>query len=233
MTVYGVGLGPGAPGLVTVRGRDRIASADAVFAPGPHSRSIVADLVPEAPIRDVEFPMTSDEERLRAAWKEAAVDIAAVGTDGEAVFVTLGDPNVYSTFRHLQWALERFHPAVDVEVIPGVSAATAFASALGIEIETGARLTLGEARGADTSVGPERLVLMKVTDALALHGRLTDAGYTVRYGRKLFMPEAETVVTADPHAVADREYFTLAYADRRSIDERTATGGDDRPSLLE
>lgn len=233
MTVYGVGLGPGAPGLVTVRGRDLIASADAVFAPGPHSRSIVADLVPEAPLRDVEFPMTSDEERLRAAWKEAAVDIATAGTDADAVFVTLGDPNIYSTFRHLHWALERFHPTVDVEVVPGVSAATAFASALGVEVETGAQLTLGEARGAETTLGPERLILLKVTDAVALHDRLTEAGYTVRYGRKLFMLDAETVVTADPHTVSDREYFTLAYADRRALDERTATSGTDRPSLLE
>ncbi len=61
--------------------------------------------------------------------------------EGDVAFVTLGDPNVYSTFGHLRRTLEAFHPDVDLEVVPGVSAMTAFATALGVEVEAGAGLS--------------------------------------------------------------------------------------------
>ena len=78
--------------------------------------------------------------------------------------VKLGDPNVYSTFGHLRRALDRFHPAVAVEVVPGVSTVTAFTSAFDVEITVGSELTLREAADGDAPAGPDRMVLFKVTD---------------------------------------------------------------------
>ncbi|QCC46706.1 cobalt-factor II C(20)-methyltransferase [Halobellus limi] len=227
MTLYGVGLGPGDADLVTVRGRRVLEEADVVYSPGRLSRSVATEHVPEARIGDVDFPMTRDEEELRRAWKAAAAEIAPRARDGTAAFVTLGDPNVYSTFGHLRRTLAAFHPDVGVEVVPGVSAVTAFTTALGVEIASGSSIALREAARGASPTGPDRMVLFKVTDVPVTHEGLVDAGYDVVYGRRLYMQQGETVVTDDPEALADRDYYTLAYAEKRGLDPRPATAAFD------
>jgi len=218
MTLYGIGLGPGATDLLTVRGERRLESAEVVYSPGRLSRRVAAEYVPESKLSDLEFPMTTDPEELRAAWKAAASEVAPRARDVDAAFVTLGDPCIYSTFGHLRRTLRDYHPDVDIEVVPGVSSVTAFASVLGVDIDAGAELTLREATDGGAPVGPDRLILFKVTDAPTTHERLTEAGYDVTFGRRLFMDIEETVVTNDPDDVADRDYYTLAYAEKRTED---------------
>ena len=210
MTVYGIGLGPGEADLVTVKGKRLLESAAVVYSPGRLSRTVALNHVPEERIGDLDFPMTRDPDELRRAWKEAAAEVAARADSEDVAFVTLGDPNVYSTFGHLRRTLDAFHPEVDLEVVPGVSAMTAFTTALGVEIESGTGLAL-------------RMVLFKVTDAPATHEKLTEAGYDVRFGRRLFMEQGETVVTDDPDELAERDYYTLAYAEREGVERDVAT----------
>lgn len=223
MTLYGIGLGPGSADLVTVRGRRVLEAADVVYSPGRLSRSVATDHVPKDRIGDVDFPMTRDEDELRRAWREAAEQIAPRARDGTVAFVTLGDPNVYSTFGHLRRTLSAFHADVDIEVVPGVSAVTAFTTALGIEISSGASLALHEATRGAAPTGPDRMILFKVTDVPTTHGKLVDAGYDVVYGRRLFMEHGETVVTDDPGTLNERDYYTLAYAEKRDLDSEPAT----------
>ncbi|WP_049925473.1 cobalt-factor II C(20)-methyltransferase [Halopiger goleimassiliensis] len=223
MTLYGVGLGPGEADLVTVRGKRVLETADVVYSPGRLSRSVALEHVDESAIGDLDFPMTRDEEQLRAAWKEAAATVAPNAAEGDVAFVTLGDPNVYSTFGHLRRTLEAFHPEVEVEIVPGVSAVTAFATALGVEIEAGAGLSLREAADGRSPTGPDRMILFKVTDAPATHEGLAEAGYEVTYGRRLFMEQGETIVTDDPTELEDRDYYTLAYAEKGDLAVEPAT----------
>jgi precorrin-2/cobalt-factor-2 C20-methyltransferase len=112
---------------------------------------------------------------------------------------------------------------VDLEIVPGVSAVTAFATALGVEIDAGAGLALKEAAGGASPTGPDRMVLFKVTDAQATHEGLVEAGYDVTYGRRLYMEQGETVVTDDPAEIGERDYYTLAYAEKRGIEKDRAT----------
>jgi precorrin-2/cobalt-factor-2 C20-methyltransferase len=227
MTVYGVGLGPGDPDLVTVRGKRILAEASVVYSPGRLSRSVATEHVPEERIGDLEFPMTRDEDELREAWKAAAGEIAPRARQETVAFVTLGDPNVYSTFGHLRRTLDAFYPEVGVETVPGVSAVTAFTTALGIEVAAGASLALHEAAGGTTPTGPDRMVLFKVTDVPATHDRLVESGYDVVYGRRLYMEQGETVVTDDPEELADRDYYTLAYAEKQDVETAPATASFD------
>ncbi|NEU58209.1 cobalt-factor II C(20)-methyltransferase [Halorussus sp. MSC15.2] len=223
MTLYGVGLGPGEADLVTVRGQRVLETADVVYSPGRLSRTVATHHVPESKVGDLDFPMTRDPETLRTAWKEAADEIAPQAREGDAAFVTLGDPNVYSTFGHLRRTMDAFHPNVDLEIVPGVSAVTAFTTALDVEIDAGAGLALREASGGASPTGPDRMVLFKVTDAPATHEGLDAAGYDVTYGRRLYMEQGETAVTGDPEEVAERDYYTLAYAEKRGIEKDRAT----------
>jgi len=223
VTLSGVGLGPGEADLVTVRGQRVLERADVVYTPGRLSRRVALEHVGEDVIGDLDFPMTRDPEKLRSAWRAAAEEVAPRARDGDVAFVTLGDPNVYSTFGHLRRTLAQFHPEVDLEVVPGVSAMTAFATALGVEVEAGAGLALREADDGAAPTGPDRMILFKVTDVPATHEQLVDAGYDVRYGRRLFMEEGETVVTDDPDELAERDYYTLAYAEHEELERDVAT----------
>jgi precorrin-2/cobalt-factor-2 C20-methyltransferase len=226
MTLYGIGLGPGEADLVTVRGKELLESVDVVYSPGRLSRTVATSHVAEEKIGDLDFPMTRDPEKLREAWKDAAAEVAPVARNGDAAFVTLGDPNVYSTFGHLRRTMDAFHPDVDLEVVPGVSAVTAFTTALGVEIDAGAGLALREAASGHSPTGPDRMILFKVTDAPETHTGLVEAGYDVTYGRRLFMEQGETVVTGDPEELADRDYYTLAYAEREDLEKNRPTAFD-------
>ena len=223
MTLYGIGLGPGDADLITVRGRRLLEGADVIYSPGRLSRSVATKHVSASRIGDIDFPMTRDEDELRRAWREAAEEIAPRARDGTAAFVTLGDPNVYSTFGHLRRTLSAFHGDVDVEVVPGVSAVTAFTTALGVEISSGASITLHEAARGAAPTGPDRMILFKVTDVPTTHEKLVDAGYNVVYGRRLYMEQGETVVTDDPETLTERDYYTLAYAEKHDLDSESAT----------
>jgi precorrin-2/cobalt-factor-2 C20-methyltransferase len=223
MTLYGVGLGPGDSDLVTVRGRRVLGYADVVYTPGRLSQSVATEYVPEDRIGELDFPMTRDEAKLREAWKAAAAEIAPRAREETVAFVTLGDPNVYSTFGHLRRTLQAFHPEIELEIVPGVSAVTAFTTALGVEISAGASQTLHEASRGTAPTGPDRLILFKVTDAPETHEKLVDAGYDVVYGRRLYMDDGETVVTTDPAELTDRDYYTLAYAEKEGLDSEPAT----------
>ncbi len=223
MTLYGVGLGPGEADLVTVRGKEVLEQVDVVYSPGRLSRTVALEHVDESAIGDLDFPMTRDEEKLRRAWKAAAEEIAPNARDGDVAFVTLGDPNVYSTFGHLRRTIDAFHPDVEIEIVPGVSAMTAFATALDVEIEAGAGLSLREAANGVSPTGPDRMILFKVTDAPATHEGLVEAGYDVTYGRRLFMEQGETIVTDDPETIDERDYYTLAYAEKEGLEVEQAT----------
>lgn len=223
MTLYGIGLGPGDPDLISVRGQAVLDRVDVVYSPGRLSRAVATEHVPESRIGDLDFPMTSDEERLRDAWRTAAAEIAPEAIDGDVAFVTLGDPNVYSTFGHLRRTLDAFHPTVDVEIVPGISAMTAFATALDVEIEAGAGLALREAAAGSAPTGPDRMVLFKVTDAAETARKLDQAGYDVQFGRRLFMEAGETTITTDADTITDRDYYTLAYAERHDLETSSAT----------
>lgn len=209
MTLYGVGLGPGDPDLVTVRGRRLLGEAETVFVPGRLAEEIAATAAPAADLERLTFPMTRDESVLREAWAEAAETVAPVARDGTAAFGTVGDPKVYSTFAHLERALGEY-PEVAVETVPGVSILTAFASALDVEIDDGP-VEIGEA-GAGIPADADQLLLLKVTDVRETHRELTESGYSPTYGRRLFMEDP--TVTTDPSELDAGDYFTVAYATR-------------------
>ncbi|MDG5776335.1 cobalt-factor II C(20)-methyltransferase [Haloarculaceae archaeon H-GB2-1] len=223
MTLYGIGLGPGDAGLVTVRGKEVLDEVDVVYSPGRLSRTVATKYVDDEKIGDLSFPMTTDPDELRDAWKEAATEVAPRAKDGDVAFVTLGDPNVYSTFGHLRRTMDAFHPDVEMEIVPGVSAMTAFTTALGIEIDAGSGLALREAARGAAPTGPDRMVLFKVTDAPTTHEKLVEAGYDVKYGRRLYMEQGETLVTEDPSDLEERDYYTLAYAEKADLDKDRPT----------
>jgi precorrin-2/cobalt-factor-2 C20-methyltransferase len=142
--LVGVGVGPGDPGLVTRRAVEVLRDADRVVAPSTSAQAvgraeaIVREVAPDVTVERVAFVMEVGTE-ARAAALEAAADALVAHLDaGERVaFVTLGDPNVYSTFSPLGDAVRRRRPAVPVEVVPGIMAFQDLAARTGTTVVDG------------------------------------------------------------------------------------------------
>jgi precorrin-2/cobalt-factor-2 C20-methyltransferase len=134
-TLYGVGVGPGAPDLMTLRSVQVLRTVPVIAIPrrSEYSPSIAWEIarpnVGEVAGQErlfLTFPMTKDPERLRPAWDEAFAQIGTRLEQGLSVaFITEGDPLVYSTFIYLLAESSERWPGVPVEIVPAVSSITA------------------------------------------------------------------------------------------------------------
>lgn len=137
-TLYGVGLGPGDPELMTLKAARVVERVKVLAVPvkakGAESfaRGIVAGhLRPDHTVLELTFPMRSDPDFLRPYWERAAEELAGHLRAGrDAAFLCEGDPFTYGTFVHVFMHLTRAHPDLPVEVVPGVSAYHAAAAAV-------------------------------------------------------------------------------------------------------
>lgn len=175
---YAVGVGPGAPDLLTLRASRLIEGCDALVAPKSErseaslALGIVREHLRGQDILEHVYPMTRDQARTRTTWSEVADWILPRLEAGKSVVqITLGDPLIYSTSSYLLEAL-RPHLAEDrMHVVPGISAMQATASAFGKDLTLqDDRLTLLPATDleavAEALESSETVVLYKVADRL-------------------------------------------------------------------
>ena len=146
-TLYGVGVGPGAPDLLTLRAVDTLRRADVLALPrssdygASMAWKIVKPVIGERPGQErlfLTFPMSKDPDRLRPAWDHAFEAIGERLHRGASVaFVTEGDASLYSTFIYLRREAPRRWPGVHIEIVPGVSSIAAVPAVTGIPIADG------------------------------------------------------------------------------------------------
>lgn len=136
-TLYGVGVGPGDPELISLKGYRLLQRVPFVFVPvqedGTESiaRRIAEPFLDPArqSIVQLPFAMRGGERRREDRWQAHAAAIGDVLRDGQdAAFLTEGDPMLYSTFIHVAGALSRLWPEVPVVAVPAVSSFQAAAA---------------------------------------------------------------------------------------------------------
>lgn len=144
-TLYGVGAGPGDPQLLTVRASRIINKVDHVFYPSSSGtdESMALNIIEPylkagVTFHTLFFPMTKDKRELEQSWNTAADKAAEILSQGkDAVFITLGDPMIYSTYFYLLNTLKNRHPEASWETIPGISSFQAAASFIDSAISEG------------------------------------------------------------------------------------------------
>ncbi|MDO5137541.1 MAG: precorrin-2 C(20)-methyltransferase [Oscillospiraceae bacterium] len=139
-TLYGVGVGPGDPELLTLKAARLLRDCDIIAIPQKKERCfalrIVLDALPELAdksLLEIVMPMTRDKDaRERAHQKGAAALAEQLDKDLNVVYITLGDPTIYSTYGYLQRRIQEM--GYETETVPGVPSFCAVAAALDISL---------------------------------------------------------------------------------------------------
>jgi precorrin-2/cobalt-factor-2 C20-methyltransferase len=144
--LIGVGVGPGDPELVTVRAVRVLREADRVLAPSSavdavgRAESIVRQACPGLAVERLAFEMGRAGDSVDEA---AAVVVAGLDAGQRLAFVTLGDPNVYSTFSTLAARVREVRPGARIATVPGIMAFQELASRSGtVVLQNTERLAL-------------------------------------------------------------------------------------------
>lgn len=132
--LYGIGVGPGDPELLTLKAHRILTSSKIIAYPAPDdgdsfARAIVAEYMsPEQIEIPIVIPMRVERFPAQNIYDQAAIEIARHLDDGSDVVVLCeGDPFFYGSFMYL---FERLSGKYDVEVVPGISSLMASAAAL-------------------------------------------------------------------------------------------------------
>jgi precorrin-2/cobalt-factor-2 C20-methyltransferase len=143
--LYCVGCGPGDPDLLTIKAADLIRNAEVIFAPTARegkpsiALSMVEKYVSKSAVKmSLVFPMVKDRESLRDYWARNARDIAeSVRSGKRVVYLTVGDPALYSTWIYVHRELAKSHPDIQVEIVPGIASMFAIAAKAKISLAEG------------------------------------------------------------------------------------------------
>ncbi|NPA39397.1 MAG: precorrin-2 C(20)-methyltransferase [Thermodesulfobacteria bacterium] len=245
MKLFGIGVGPGDPELLTIKAVKALRSSHHIFTASSTKNEYSLALKvareyipPSVTVEALGFPMTKDPAELKKAWKKNALRVFEVLKRVKvASFITLGDPTLFSTFGYLARELKDIAPEVEIELIPGITAAQAAASKLGLSLAEGSK---GFAIVSATS--PELLKkLLELKDlSLAVYkvykNKETIIDLVERAGRnpnyvviKCGFPE-EKIMKDIKHLKKEKpSYFTLLLTGVNSINHEEEVGGEKNP----
>jgi precorrin-2/cobalt-factor-2 C20-methyltransferase len=204
-TVIGIGVGPGDPELITVKGARILSDAAVVAYPAPETGDSLARAIAAPHLRAdateiaIRMPLSSNRFPVEAVYDRAAAEIGTHLAAGQNVAVLCeGDPFFYGSFMYVFARLAEDWP---VEVVPGVSSLTACAA------------VTGTALAALTDV---LTILPGPLPDDVLRARLaeTDAAAIIKVGRHL--PRIRALL--DELGLADRaQYVEHATMDRQVV----------------
>jgi precorrin-2/cobalt-factor-2 C20-methyltransferase len=190
-TLFGIGVGPGDPELVTLKASKILSRVDMVFAAAStrNHHSLAKDIArphvpPATPIKMLKFPMTRDKNETHEAWEmHARTIIDQLETGKDVAFITLGDAMTYSTYGYIVRYISAMAPHLKIETIPGISSYQAAAARLNTPLVEGEEslMVVSGAKGGNRlralSRKPENVVFLKayrnikdITDALTENG---------------------------------------------------------------
>lgn len=125
--LYGIGIGPGDPELLTLKAVRLINECEIIAVPGEEKEKSIAYQITKGAIKDLDektviaipMPMTKDKELLEKSHLAGAECIIKyLNQNKNVAFLTLGDPTVYSTYSYLHKIV--LDKGYETEIISGI-----------------------------------------------------------------------------------------------------------------
>ena len=140
---FGIGVGPGEPGLIPLVAWRALERCDVIFTPRASNREgsvarncLPPNEIPEERFREIEFSMERDRLAVRYAELAEAIGLELVA-GRDVAYLTLGDPLTYSTYIYALAALKERLPDLRHRTFPGVTSYCAVAAATGFALGEG------------------------------------------------------------------------------------------------
>ncbi|MDU4960335.1 MAG: precorrin-2 C(20)-methyltransferase [Sporomusaceae bacterium] len=232
--LFGIGVGPGDPDLLTVKAVKLLQQTDVVCIPRSRAGSDSAAMKAARPyvsaaaeILEVSTPMIRDAAALDAEWRRGAEQIADRLLAGKNVaFITIGDSMLFSTYTYLMKKVRELIPAVAVESVSGITSFSAAAAHLNASLaEGGEQLAIIPAIDDPQSLKTvfaqfDNAVLMKVAGKYdQIVDVLTELGLKDKavYISKLGYPEQLVSYDLDSLRGSKLEYLSLILVKRNGF----------------
>lgn len=173
--LFGIGVGPGDPELITLKAAKILNQVDMVFAAAStkNNHSLAVNIaerhIPEnTKVKMLRFPMTRDKNETRKAWrKHAQAIIEEIERGKNVAFLTLGDAMTYSTFGYIIRHIQDLAPDIEIQTVPGITSYQAAAASLNMPLVEGEESLMvvsgatGGNRLRELEGKPENVVFLK------------------------------------------------------------------------
>ena len=231
-TLYGIGVGPGDPELITIKASKVLNKVDVVFAAASTKNSYSLAVSIARPhihettlVKKLSFPMTRNKKETERAWKDnARIIIKELELGKDVAFLSLGDCMTYSTYGYILEHIRKITFHVNVKTIPGITSYQAAASCLNMPLVEGEEtlMVVSGARGGDhlrrLSIKPECVVFLKayrniqdIDSALNEFGLYNHSVGVLNCGH----PEEEIVTDIKELSKRQPNYWTLIIAKQK------------------
>jgi precorrin-2/cobalt-factor-2 C20-methyltransferase len=237
-TLYGIGVGPGDPDLITIKAVKILRLVKTVFAAAStknhHSLAVNiarSHIPPDTAVKMLHFPMTRDKEETRKAWLgNARIIIEELEKGINAAFLTLGDSLTYSTYGYITRYVQVIAPHIKICTVPGITSYQAAAARLNTPLVEGEEslMVVSGAKGGDRlrelSTKPENIVFLKAyRNVQDIKGAIEEIGiYASCVGIKnCGHPNEEIVPDIAELSRRSPDYWTLIIAKQNSDNDPT------------
>lgn len=201
--LYGIGLGPGDPELLTLKAVRILKESIKVFVPGEMAAELVRPYVAEEP-EVLDFPMIYDEQKLKEIWTANAENVAEYARKGDVAFCLIGDPNFFSTFTHMKKVMKEVAPDVEVDTVPGISSITSCAARMGTAVETSFEVH----DGSDINY----MIHLKARRPQEIIQRFEKEGYKEFIFAERLFSDREVIIEGKENIPEEGNYFSIVYA---------------------
>lgn len=230
MKIYGIGVGPGDPELLTLRACRILKEVDMIIAPRSRKEreslawSVVKGIVEERRDKPVVIqpisPMIKDREKLENHWRETAARVLKRGEKCRTIaFITLGDPSLYSTFYRFLRAIQRLSNKkeikmemeieIEVEVVPGITSFSACSALAKVPIAEGEESAVIIPRVESAARNFENIIYMKPVNVQRMKNLLKGEKCRAILGVRVGM-QGQSIISGDLNEIPEpRDYFSI------------------------
>lgn len=213
MKLIGVGVGPGDIELFTLKAINAIEEAAYIFIPESRGKSIAYDIA--RPLLEDKYNIIFLDIPMgcgRDLYKTYAERIFRTSEGKTSVFLTLGDPSIYSTFIYIADEIKNL--GGDVSTIPGIPSFIAAAALIGEPLlRKGDKMIVCDSIDEIDLKGLDAVVVLKTLDKEKILNLLEEEGFKYFYIKRCTQKD-EMVLTDRDDILKDNDYLSMIIAKR-------------------